>query len=201
MTNKLAETCSISYHVTPSRMCNSHLSNNSDPVQFNQNDVSTTCHTSGWEMAEGRRKVEANNKQSLRKSPDVTIMRSGGGSDGFLVKLKESDKPKYEGSIITHWHLVDPTLPAVVKEQSDLTQGDAHQAQDRCSLQTGEEHIMIQMSNLINLYFMMTPPTCRVYRMTGYPWQRRPCSSPSAEVQSPVRNLLAWCASIQCVFG
>ena len=74
-----------------------------------------------------------------------------------------------EGSIITHWHLIDPTLPAVVKEQSDLTQGDAHQAQDRCSLQTGEEHIMIQMSNLINLYFMMTPPTCRVYRMTGYP--------------------------------
>ena len=158
MTNKLAETCSISYHVTPSRMCNSHLSNNSDPVQFNQNVVSTTCHTPGWEMVEGRRKVEANNKQSLRKSPDVTTMRSGEGSDGFLVKLKESDKPKYEGSIITHWHLVDPTLPAVVKEQSDLTQGDAHQAQDRCSLQTGEEHIMIQMSNLINLYFIWWSP-------------------------------------------
>ena len=47
-------------------------------------------------MAEGREKEEANNKQSLRKSPDVTIMRSGGGSDGFLVKLKESDKPKYD---------------------------------------------------------------------------------------------------------
>ena len=67
-------------------------------------------------MAEGRRKVEANNKQSLRKSPGVTMMRSGGGSDGFLVKLKESDKPKYDGSIITHGHLVDPALLAVVKE-------------------------------------------------------------------------------------
>ena len=66
-----------------------------------------------------------------------------------------------EGSIITHGHLVDPTLPAVVKEQSDLAQGDAHQAQDRCSLETGEEHIMIQ-SNLLLLYFMMIPPTCRV---------------------------------------
>ena len=47
-------------------------------------------------MAEGRKKVEANNKQSLRKSPDVTMMRSARGSDGFLVKLKESDKPKYD---------------------------------------------------------------------------------------------------------
>ena len=33
MTNKLAETCSISNQVTPSRVCNSHLSNDSDLVQ------------------------------------------------------------------------------------------------------------------------------------------------------------------------
>ena len=57
-----------------------------------------------------------------------------------------------EGSIITHGHLVDPTLPAVVKQKSDLTQGDAHQAQDRCSLQTREENIMIQQTSKLVLY-------------------------------------------------